>query len=173
MPRVVGQTAAAASTKSVTSGTAWDRESFLEAASSRVSRVEMDLIKRLLLDVDQRGVKLNWGKGVTPGVAGWYRVNGRETGVWSLNANTENPSSRAYLQFYVADYIARTSPDVLERVAARLEQIPTLRAKIADARSSDWKKYPSVYLGDVAGHPEHEQAIVDAISELIAPSQSL
>lgn len=169
VPHVVGQTAAAANTKSATSGTSWDRQTFMEAAATRVSEDELAFIRRLLSDVDERGVRLNWGKGVTPGVAGWYRVNGRDTGVWSLNANTESANSRAYLQFYLADHLTRTTPDVVERVARQLERVPSLQAKIADARSSNWKKYPSVYLVDVAGRTDQEQAVLHAVSELIDP----
>ncbi len=167
VPRVVGQTAAAATAKSSGHGFAWDRESFLQAAANRVSAAELTFINRLIRDVDHRGVKLNWGKGITPGVAGWFRVNGWDTGVWSLNANTDSATSKAYLQFYLADHLTRTTPDVLERVAAQLERIPSMRAKIADARSSNWKKYPSVYLVDVASHSDQVEAVLAAIGELL------
>jgi hypothetical protein len=142
-------------------------ETFLEASAARVSGSELGLINRLLADVDARGVKLNWGKGATPGVAGWYLVDGRPTGVWSLNANTESPSAKAYLQFYLADQAGRAGLGLLEQVGAELEKIPSLRAKISDARASDWRKYPSVYLVDVAGFPEREQALFDAVTALV------
>ena len=172
VPRVVGQTAAAASAKSTGVGQFWTKETFLDAASARVSDAEMRLINRLFTDVDSRGVKLNWGKGITPGVAGWYSVAGRPTGLWALNANTDSPTSKAYLQIYLADLPSRVGPDVMERAASELERIPTLKAKLADARTNNWKKYPSLYLVDVAGHADQEQALLAAITVLITDSSA-
>jgi hypothetical protein len=172
VPRVVGQTTAAASAKSTGAGQFWTKETFLNAASARVSEAEMRLINKLFTDVDSRGVKLNWGKGITPGVAGWYSVAGRPTGLWALNANTESPTSKAYLQLYLADLPSRVGSDVMEKAAAELERIPTLNAKLADARTNNWKKYPSLYLVDVAGHADQEQALLAAITVLITDSSA-
>ncbi|MEU4192543.1 hypothetical protein AB0E69_11620 [Kribbella sp. NPDC026611] len=98
VPRVVGRTSAAISVKNP-SGQQWSRESFLEAARARCTPAEMTLVERLLADVEVRGVRLSWGRGATPGVGGWYDIKGRPTAVWVLNANTDRPSSKAYLVF--------------------------------------------------------------------------
>jgi hypothetical protein len=168
VPRVVGRTTSAVAQK--TDGTGqqrWDRDSFIEAARDRCSPAEMQLIHRLFEDVDTRGGKLSWGKGVTPGVAGWYSVAGRPTAVWVLNASNESPTTRAYMMFYLADVATRLGSQRVERAAQILETIPSLKSKIADARASDWKRYPSLYLADIAGEAARTQVALDAIADLL------
>lgn len=168
VPVVRGQTNAAASAKTSGGGLAWSRETFLEAAESRVSDAEMELIARLFADVDgHQGGKLNWGKGATPGVAGWYTLAGRPTAVWNLNANTESPTSRAYLYFYLADHVAIVGAEQVAKAGAILESIPSMKAKIDEARANDWMKYPSVYLPDIAGNAAQEAALLGAIKVLL------
>jgi hypothetical protein len=86
-----------------------------------------------------------------------------------LNANNESPTTRAYLVFYFADVAKRLGADRVDRAAGILYAIPSLTAKIDEARASAWNKYPSVYLGDVATTEAHKQTILDAISDLLAP----
>ena len=167
VPVVRGQTDAAANAKDAGGGRAWSEETFLDAAAARVSGTEMALIKRLFADVEKRGDKLSWGKGVTPGVAGWYPIAHRATAVWNLNANSESSTARAYLYFYLADHVAIVGAQRVEKAAEVLETIPSMRAKIAEARANDWKKYPSVYLPDVSGNPAHEEALFEAITVLL------
>jgi hypothetical protein len=163
VPRVVGATSVAVIQKGDRSGTVWDRQSFLSAASTRCSAAEMSLIHRLLEDVDRRGAKLSWGKGATPGVSGWYDCSGQTATVWSLNANDERPHTRAYLYFYLADLVSRLGPDRIEHAASRLEKIPSIRTKITDARATNWRKYPSLYLADIARDDDAVAAMFDAI----------
>jgi hypothetical protein len=120
VPHLVGQTTAAATAKSPGAGQLWTKETFLDAASTRVSDVEMKLIDQLFTDVETRGVKLNWGKGISPSrpasQAGTCLADGRRDS--GRSANTEVATSKAYLQFYLADHLARTGPDVMEKGAA-------------------------------------------------------
>jgi hypothetical protein len=167
VPRVVGRTATAVAAKTG-GGQQWDRTTFLAAATARCSAAEVDLMRRLLDDVDTRGSRLSWGKGVTPGVAGWYPLAGQPTGVWVLNANNENPTTRAYLVFYLADVAKRLGADRVERAARILRTIPSLTSKIDDARTSDWNKYPSLYLDDVQTE-DQRRAIFDAVGNLLKP----
>jgi hypothetical protein len=48
-----------------------------------------------------------------------------------------------------------------------MEDLPFLTQKIRNARQSAWKKYPSLYLADVAGDQQKEQVLLDAIGELL------
>lgn len=171
VPHLVGRTSAAVVQKTRGAGQPWDRESFLDAAEGRCSPAEVQLIHRLLRDVDTRGVKLSWGKGVTPGVTGWYSLAGRPTPLWMLNASSES-RRRAYLQFYLADIVTQLGPDRVERAALILERIPSLKNKIAEARDADWKKYPSFYLADVARDDTLAQLVFDAIADLVRDSQA-
>jgi hypothetical protein len=168
VPRVVGRTATAVTAKSSTGGQQWDRELFLHAAAGRCLAVEVDFMRSLLEDVDRRGIKLSWGRGGTPGVGGWYLLGGKPTGMWVLNANSESPTTRAYLVFYLADIAKRLGADRVERAARILQTIPSLETKIAEARVSGWSRYPSLYLGDVASNDAHRQAVFNAIGDLLA-----
>ncbi|MEU4192544.1 hypothetical protein AB0E69_11625 [Kribbella sp. NPDC026611] len=49
----------------------------------------------------------------------------------------------------------------------KLEQIESLRLKIADARADEWRKYPSIRLTDVLADPLATDIIFDAITDLI------
>lgn len=165
VPRVVGQTEQARTTKART-GTQWTEEQFLGAATARCTAAEVALMRRLLDHVKNHGRRFSWGRGITPGVAGWYSINGRDTGAWVLNANSESPSSRAYLVFYLADVVDRGGLANVERAAQHLGAIPSMAQKVADARSSGWRKYPSVYLADVVGTP-YEAEVFAALDALI------
>ncbi|MEP9382470.1 hypothetical protein [Nocardioides sp. KR10-350] len=167
VPSVVGRTTTAAQTKLSAQGQPWNRDSFVAAAKTRCSVAEMRLIERLFAHVDQRGTQLSWGHGVTPGVGGWYRIDGRPTGVWVLNANTDSPTTRAYLVFYFGDIVTRTGPARIDEAASKLERIASMKSKIGDARASAWKKYPSLYLADVASDSASVDAVFEAIETII------
>jgi hypothetical protein len=170
VPRVMGRTSEAVATKGGTGQTRqrWDRDSFLVAAEGRCPAVEVTLMRRLIEDVETRGLRINPGRGGTPGLSGWYRIAGQPTGVWVLYANDESPTTRAYLQLYLADLLPRLGVERMERAARTLESLPTLKDKIAAARDSEWKKYPSLYLADIAGDPAKEQVLFDALDDLTA-----
>jgi hypothetical protein len=162
VPRIIGRTSAAVVNKQGSGGQLWDEDSFLGAARDRRGPAEVALIERLLADVHKRGHKLGWGKGATPGVSGWYMVAGQPSAIWNLNVNAAN--ARAYLYFYISDLARRLNDnDLIEKVAATLEAIPAMAPKIADARTNNWSKYPSVYLTDVA----HSDAAVDAVFKAV------
>jgi len=165
VPRVVGRTVAAFDKKGI--GRRWTRESFLEIARERCTELEIRLIEQLLADVDDRGTKLSWGSGASPGVGGWYDIDGRSTVVWVLNTSSESPTTRAYVVFYFGDLFDRAGPDRTEAAAAMLEQVPALKQKIIESRASGWKKYPSLYLADVASNPAAIKTIFEAITKLI------
>lgn len=170
VPRVVGQTEQARTTKART-GQQWTEEQFLAAAAARCSAAEVAMMQRLLQHVREHGSRFSWGRGVTPGVAGWYSINGQDTGAWVLNANSESPSSRAYLVFYLADVVSRGGLSNVESAAAQLSAVPSMTQKVEDARSSGWRKYPSVYLADVVDTPS-EDAVFRGINALIGRSEA-
>ena len=165
VPRVVGRTSLAVATKG-TGGTQWDEQSFLDAADTRCSPEETGLLRQLLGHCRSHGVRLSWGKGATPGVSGWYNVGGSPSAVWNVNANNENPSSRAYMYFYLGDLVKRLPADRLEMAAIRLETIPSMTSKIAEARTAGWNKYPSARLAEVVASPDATKAVFDALDIL-------
>ena len=169
VPRVVGRTSGAMAVKTG-SGQQWNRDTFLEAAASRCSDAEMTLIRRLLDDPESKGGRLSWGRGVTPGVGGWYPIGGTVQSAWVLNANNESATTHAYLMFYFADIARKNGEELVERAAAHLEQIPALRPKVQDARAAGWAKWPSVYLPDVVSSKAFEEAVFVAIQALTSPA---
>jgi hypothetical protein len=54
----------------------------------------------------------------------------------------------------------------IEHAAQILESVGPLASKIADARANAWKKYPSVYLADIAESSADVKAIFDAVTAL-------
>lgn len=166
VPRVVGRTSNAVSVKRE-AGRYWSEDTFMQAAEGRCTPAEVTIIRRLFEDVQARGHKLSWGKGFTPGVAGWYLLNDQPTPVWVLNANNENPNTRAYLMFYLADVLPRAGMDRVDSMASRLATIPALEPKIAEARAGGWRKYPTLYIADVADDPQQAQILFDSITELL------
>ncbi len=166
VPRVVGRTTAAVVAKSPNGGQRWNRESLLEAAKARRPGAEYRLIERLIHDADQRGAKLGWGRGISPGVSGWYYVEGQATPVWNLNVNDESPSARAYIYFYLGDIATRVGVAAVERAAASLEDINVLRSKIQEARAHSWNKWPSAYLDDLLKESGAVETMFRAIGSL-------
>ena len=166
VPTVVGRTTHAVAQKAGRSGQVWDRRSFLDAADSRCRGKERDLVDALLKDVDDHGVRLSWGKGVSPGVGGWYRLAGEPVGTWALNLNTEDSQTGPYLYFFFPELSRRLGATRMERVAEALERIGPMREKVADARASRWQKYPSVFLREIADHPDMLDRLFLALAQM-------
>ena len=172
VPRVVGNTSAAAAVKSPPRASRWDEESFLVAVASRCTPAEVSVVGRLMNDARERGVGLVWGRGSTPGVAGWYSLHGRPTGVWGINAGVAPPSGRAYVALNLADLVNHIGTDRIEAAASVLDRIPSLAGKIAVARASGWRTYPSLYLAEVAANPVHVETLFEGIRILTDPTAS-
>ena len=85
VPRVVGRTSEAVTAKRVSKGVRWTHESFVDAARDRCTPEELELVHALLDHAEEHGSgrRLKWGTGVTPGVGGWYDLDGRDTGCWA------------------------------------------------------------------------------------------
>jgi hypothetical protein len=105
VPRTIGATAAARVVKDRATGTPWNSTTFLVAAAERGSQheVTVTLLERLLEHAEQHGSKLSWGKGVTPGVSGWYSVATTSRAVWTANAGTGSGTSKAYVYLYLPE----------------------------------------------------------------------
>ena len=80
--------------------------------------------------------------------------------------NSDSPTARAYLYFYLTDLVQKLPAGTMEHAAQILESVEPLAPKIADARANGWKKYPSVYLADIAESSADATAIFDAVAAL-------
>jgi hypothetical protein len=168
VPRVVGATQAAATTKQGGVGKWWDESSFLAVASERCTQDELELIERLFAHEKKYGTKFSWGRGISPGVSGWYQVEGRSSGVWTTNAGTGGLNSHAYMFLYVPELKKRISPDRFARFVETLATIPAFKPKVDEARAQDFaSKYLSVNLNSFAGTPEHVDTLFKALDQLL------
>ncbi len=168
VPRVVGATQAAAATKQAATGTAWDEETFIAAAAERCSADEVALFERLFEHEKQRGSKFSSGHGISPGVSGWYAVEGVPSAVWTANAGSGGPNSHAYIYIYAPELKKKFSADRFARFISTLEAIPAFQAKIDDARAEEFTgKYLSVFLETFAGVPGHVETLFTAFDVLL------
>lgn len=169
VPSVVGKTATAVASKSAT-GSVWTPESFMEAAKARCSEAEVAFIEKLLADPATKGGRLSWGRGNTPGVGGWYPINGVDSSLWVLNTNNESATTQAYLMFYFNNIVTKHGPASVEPIVEHLRKIPAMVPKLDEAKAAGWRKWPSVYLPDVVKDPAFEAAVLAATAAAVAQS---
>lgn len=168
VPRVVGVTQTAAATKQQGGGSVWNEETFLEAARGRCTEPELAFLERLFEHGKSCGQRFNWGSGRSPGVSGWYTIDGTTTAVWTANAGSGGPASHAYLYLYAPDLQNRISAERFDRFIELLERIPAFEERIADARDAGFKgKYMSMYLYKFVDNPDDAAAFFDAINALM------
>lgn len=155
VPRVYGKTSRAVEAKGY-----WNRATFLQQAQEHRPQQQVEFMVRLLDDVERRGVRQSWGKGKAPGITAWYSIAGSDRPLWNLSVGDLKASSRAYLYWYVSE--VQASPG-FEQFVQALTGIPALRAKLEAARDDGWRRWPSVYLDDLAGNSERERQVFNAV----------
>lgn len=172
VPSVVGRTTRALDAKTPAgSGDRWDRASFMEAARERRSPDEVALIERLFEHIQQRGGFPRWGGGVTPGMSGWYPIDGVQRPVFNLNVNADAPGRQAYFSLYAGDLHEHVGTGRLEAALTRLEGIEAFRQGVTETRAADYSKWPGVILPAVAGKEGETQTLLRAIDELVDRSE--
>jgi hypothetical protein len=142
VPRVVGATAAAKATKERSTGTPWNASGFLAAARDRCPEGEVRLFERLFAHAEERGTKLSWGKGVSPGVSGWYIVGETSRQVWTANAGTGGSGSNASLYIWLPEISEALSAIELERFLTAIRMVSAFDAELTAGK----RKYPSINL---------------------------
>jgi hypothetical protein len=139
------------------------------AAEAHGSDIEC-LFGRLLDHVHDRGVKLGWGKGASPGVSGWYQVSASATAVWTANVGS-TPGSRPSLYFYFPTLRERLSTERFDAFVTTLSDIPSFRPKLVAAAARGWKGYPFLDLTEIARSSELTHHLFMAI-DVIADRQT-
>ena len=168
VPQVIGRTATAKATKERT-GTAWDEESFL-AVAGQSSSDTAEFFRALFDHVRNRGVRLNWGKGATPGVAGWYELNGTPTAVWVGNAG--GPGAKARIELWLPEIHNRLAPVEFEAFAGALQSVPSFATKVEEARKANFhSRYPSVQVSDLVAVPTQVQQLLQVLDRVVAKTQ--
>jgi hypothetical protein len=158
VPRLVGATASAKAAKERATGTAWNDVSMLEAAEERCTEHEVELARALLDHAARSGTKLSWGKGITPGVSGWYLVNGTSRAVWTLNIGSG--TGKAHVSLWFPEIQGLLSEAQFKAFVERLRTIESFRQDI----DSKAHKYPVGLLA---------QLTTDDISNLLGIVQAL
>ena len=177
VPRLVGATATAKAAKERATGTAWNELSMLATAEERCSAPEVGSARALLSHAAQAGTKLSWGKGITPGVSGWYSVNGTSRAVWTLNLGSGTGTSRAHVSLWFPEIQALLSDDQFATFVERLRNIQAFRTDI----DSQAHKYPVAALERAHGqgprHLHHDRRVpslatsaIDRRSRRLTPS---
>jgi hypothetical protein len=170
VPQVIGRTTRAIEQKEPLSTQYWNRASFLEEARGRCSEEELRYVEALLAHVDDHGEKLSWGKGASPGVTGWYPIEGTPRPVWNLSLNTQAPDSEPYLYLYVADIAQRFGADTVELLMRTAEQVSAYAQRLQEARQANYQKYPSIFLPELVRDPDRN-ALLEAIEALSASAR--
>lgn len=82
-PFVYGEESAVKKARSST-GAKWTKENFLAEIETRTTPAEALLLKQLIAHGEAHGHHLYFGSGKTPGMSGYYTVNGSPTSVWAI-----------------------------------------------------------------------------------------
>jgi hypothetical protein len=169
VPELVGKTARAVTTKGKTQGRSWDEPSFLAAALERHGAPTEHVFSRLFDHVRERGGRFSCGRGVSPGVSGWYPVDGLEMPVWTANAGVYGSASDAPSIFIYPDELrARVGQERLDRWIEELEKVPGFERKLAEARAAGWtRKYPSCLLTAMAKSPPDQDQLLRAFDQVV------
>jgi hypothetical protein len=162
VPRVVGRTSAAVATKSASAGVAWTHDSFLEAVRAQHGAAMTSLMERLLNHAADHAARTNWGRGATPAVSFWSHFGSTQRPSWSA-WNGQRP----YVFFQLPEVHQFMSPESFEAFLTLLEQIPSYKSKVAEARQENFAhRCPSLFLTDVIDRPEELQLLFEALDLL-------
>lgn len=169
VPELVGKTARAVTTKGGAQGRSWDEASFLATALQRHGKPTEMMFRRLFDHVKERRGRFSWGHGVSPGVSGWYPVDGEQMAVWTANAGVYGAQSDAPSIFIYPDEIrGRVGQERLDRWIAELAKVPGFERKLAEARAVGWtRKYPSCTLSGVATSQSDQEQLLAAFDTLV------
>jgi hypothetical protein len=166
VPHLVGATSAAVAGKNPAPHTTWNRGSFLEVASEWKTPEVVDLFDRLFNHVEDRQGRLSWGRGATPGLSGWYVVDGVSRPVWQATLNGLSGHPTITFWFELLDMV----PGRVESAVKRLSRIEGFRPAIEAARNAGFTgkgSYPKILLDDLITSAEDTETLFDAI-EIIA-----
>jgi hypothetical protein len=163
IPRLVGRTAAAAEAKAAPKGT-WREADMIEEARAHRTPAEFDLLELLLDHVRRHGVRASFGTGGTPGVGGWYEIDGEDRPVWNYNAG--GPETPGY--FYL--WADKVPADSLERAQPILTTIDGYAPKIEHAAEAGWRARPKIRLDDLlVSAPRTSASLIAAIEAIVEP----
>lgn len=146
VPRIVGATAAAKATKERTGGTPWNASTFLAVAKERCPAQEVRHFESLFAHAEDNGTKLSWGKGVSPGVSGWYVVKDTGRGVWTANTGSGGPSSKSYVYIWLPEIAELLTAGELDLFLQALRKVPAFDNELSLGK----RKYPSVPLNSLS-----------------------
>jgi hypothetical protein len=136
IPRVIGQTALAQQTKSVSSGTSklWDEDSFFQVMEERSSADDVHVARSILEWAESAGLIIGWGKGKKdPGLR--LRVDHDDADHSLISVWSYGSTQVSYLEVLFAYLRAKPFDSELKRVelVQHLRSIPGVEKYIHDA----------------------------------------
>ena len=168
VPTLIGRTSRAVQSKSSGGGgTPWSLDTFMAAAEQRRPPTEVAFIRRLFAHVDERGGYLNFGKGVTPGLSGWYPIDGKPRPVFLLNLNEAAPGREAYVNFYGTELVDPLGEARLEQALSVLETSSVFKQQVHEARQVNYRKWPRAFLPELLAEDREGRVVTDAIDALL------
>jgi len=146
VPRIVGATAAAKAAKERSGGTPWNASTFLAIAKERCSAQDVKHFERLFAHAEEHGTKLSWGKGVSPGVSGWYFVKDTGRGVWTASTGSGGANSKTSVYIWLPEITELLTPAELDGFLNALRNVKAFEKELALGK----RKYPSVSLSELS-----------------------
>lgn len=166
VPRVIGRTSKAVQAKG--QGSKWTRETMLDTSAAAHGNRYQSRMTMLLDHAEAKG-RFSWGSGASPGVSGWYVIDGQDCPVWHLQANTIGVAGRPYLQLWLPQLITKVSAERLDLFQDRVAVIPPLRDAIVQGRASpEARGMPSISLDEVDQTQVAE--LLTAVDGLLTPA---
>lgn len=163
VPRVVGQTSAAIAAKaSSTSRTKWTESTLMAQAQEQRSQSEVTLLQRLITHVNESGGRFYYGDGASPGMTGYYTIDGQDTPVWNLNL-----SGKGFFYWTFRDFSNKHEAAATERLGEEVAALTGMAAEVARVRKLNWRGWASMPLESAA---DHQEAILSALSRIAAGS---
>ena len=130
-------------------GVSWTIEDVVAAVEQTAPGPSVEVARRLITELTDRGCRLRTGRGQYPTVSGDYQFYAGTRAVWAVYGDTSGPSApRLVINFGSLRTIFDT--DQLESLLQALETIEELRQTLRGVRDAQFNLYPSIPLAVLA-----------------------
>ncbi len=159
VPRLVGNTATAASTKTEALGVAWTEESFLDEVRASSGEPAAAVMASLFAHAHAHATDIRFGNGQSAGVSVWFQTrSGVARPVWYASAGSGR------FNFNFPDIYNQLTPAAWQEFLSAVAAIPSYAPHLAPVLGDGpVRRYPSVPLEQLAADPAAVEGLLDAI----------